>query len=171
MAKRLARLEDKDFYALMGDASDFEMIIKSAIVIESEIEEIFGKAFLEPDRLLKMRLTYDQKVELLLALGLQVRFGPPLRALANLRNKFAHNIDAEFSKDDADNFFASFDKYDRTIVLDNYNKTKLAPGPFKDLHQSNLFLLCVISLRAAIIIAGRQTEQLLQPPKNPFFSG
>lgn len=162
MPKALIRLTDQEFYSLMARVEPFEMVIKSAIVIEGEIEEIFNKAFFDPARLTKMELRYEQKVELVLALGLDERFGPPLRSLAKLRNVFAHNLEAKFSKSEADNFYSSFHKKDRKITHDTYERMDRAlTTPFDEIEPAELYVLSVISLRAAIKVAQKQTLEIV----------
>lgn len=163
MPKPLRRPSDIEFFNLMATAKPFEMVIKSAMVIESEIEEIFNRAFIEPTRVHKMDLRYEQKLELALALGLDERFGPPLRNLAKVRNIFAHQIDATFSNAQANDFFSSFHKLDKKIIIDNYGH--IAPGravPFDQVLPEEKFVLCVVTLRAAILTAQKQTSKLLE---------
>lgn len=164
MAKRLARLTDEEFYELMSKAEPFEIVIKSAIVVESEIEEIFDLAFDEPKHLLIMNMTYEQKMALALAIGLNTRFKPVLKALASIRNKFAHNLDAKFGKAEANSFFATFDKVDKRVIKENYERLSRRRGEaFNNLPPEDLFILSVITLRAAVLTASKQTKLLLPP--------
>ncbi len=163
MAKPLRRLSDAEFYKMMADAEPFEAVIKSAIVIESEIEAFFDVAFMDPARLLKMELRYEQKVHLLLALGMDARFSSPLKSLANLRNRFAHNLDATFSVSDADNFFTAFTKQDQKMVRDSYHglrKTEETPFDMQD--PLDKFVLCVVWLRAALVVATQSIAEFFQ---------
>lgn len=93
MPKPLKRIENAEFYDLLGKASAFEAIIKGAIAIEAEMEALFELAFFDSAALAEIGLTYSQKATLLIAIGLQPRYAPPLRALAKMRNKFAHTLD------------------------------------------------------------------------------
>lgn len=164
MAKPLNRLSDSDFFNLMAVAPPFEMVIKSAIVIESEIEELFNRAFLDVKRIHKMELRYEQKIELALALGVHERFGPPLRNLAKVRNVFAHQADASFSLTYANDFYFALDKIDRRVVQENYRLMEGKRGVvFDDLPPEEKFVLVVVTLRAAIKVAQLQTSQLLAP--------
>lgn len=165
MAKRLARLSDEDFYRFMAKADPFEIVIKSAIIIESEIEEIFDIAFEAPKHLLTMGMTYEQKMALVLAIGLDERFKPVLKALATVRNKFAHNLDVVFGSDEAKGFYSNFSKIDRKLIKENYDRLSLNRGlPFDHIPPEDLFILCVITLRAAVLAAKTQTRLLLPPP-------
>ncbi|EJC69340.1 hypothetical protein Rleg5DRAFT_5128 [Rhizobium leguminosarum bv. viciae WSM1455] len=169
MPKPLKRLEDPEFFHLIATATPFEAIIKGAIAVEAEMEALFERAFFDPEALAEIGLTYSQKATLLIALGLQPRFAPPLRALAKMRNKFAHNLDAEFSESDADNFHASFAKEDRDVIgktLAHMPANRDEPGrakAFKDLDARDKLSICIVTLRSAVIAAQQQTIALLTP--------
>ncbi|TCA31994.1 hypothetical protein E0H66_23020 [Rhizobium leguminosarum bv. viciae] len=164
MVKPLTRLSDSDFFNLMAVAPPFEMVIKSAIIIESEIEELFNRAFLDVKRIHKMELRYEQKIELALALGVDGRFGAPLRNLAKVRNVFAHQADAEFSLTHANDLYFALDKIDRRLVNENYSLMQSKRGvAFDALPPEEKFVLVVVTVRAAIKVAQLQTSQLLKP--------
>ncbi len=166
--KRLVRLSDASFYLLAAVAEPFELVIKSAIVIESELEAIFEEKFSTPRHLYDLGLTYEQKVLLVLALGLDDRLKPPLIALSNLRNKFAHNLEVTFGIDQAKSFYSAFSKSDKKIVRENYESLSRSPKiAFDDLAASELFALCVTTLRAAIIAAKIAAQnQYVNGPRN-----
>ncbi len=168
MRKRLVRLSDASFYLLAAVAEPFELVIKSAIVIESELEAIFEEKFSTPRHLYDLGLTYEQKVLLVLALGLDDRLKPPLIALSNLRNKFAHNLEVTFGIDQAKSFYSAFSKSDKKIVRENYESLSRSPKiAFDDLAASELFALCVTTLRAAIIAAKIAAQnQYVNGPRN-----
>ncbi|MGQ8634410.1 hypothetical protein ACUTJJ_23335 [Agrobacterium sp. DKPNP3] len=160
MGKRLERLSDQDFFTLLAKADDFAIVIKSAIIIEAEIEELFAAALPNPRHLFGLRLTYEFKVTLAVAVGLDERFLPVLKALASIRNDFAHKLNVGFELDDrARNLYATFHKYDRKLVRENYEALSEGRGTaFDDLTASDLFIMSVITLRAAIIAATRKAK-------------
>ncbi|WP_105403435.1 hypothetical protein [Neorhizobium sp. T7_12] len=168
MPKPLKRIDDADFYAMVATATTFEAIIKGAIAVEVEIEGVFRHAFVDPEALAEVGLTYIQKAQLLIALGLEPRFRAPLLALAKLRNKFAHTLDAEFSVSDADNFYSSFAKHDRNIIaktLANMPANKDERGKakaFSEFLPREKLSICVVTLRAAVISAQREVARVTQ---------
>ncbi|PYB77646.1 hypothetical protein [Rhizobium wuzhouense] len=159
MPKPLKRLDDAEYFQLIATADPFEAIIKSAIAIEVEMEELFRLAFIDPDALVKMKMTYDQKVMLMIALGLQPRFITPLRAMARLRNRFAHTLDAEFASHDADNFYSCFSKEDQEIIARTLEKG--SSGAFQSFDARDRLSICVVTLRAAVIAAQKEVKQRL----------
>ncbi len=159
MPKALKRLDDAKYYHLIATADPFEAIIKAAIAIEVEMEELFRIVFIDPDALVEMRMTYDQKVMLMIALGLEPRFITPLRALARLRNRFAHTLDAEFAPHDADNFYSCFAKEDQEIMASTLAKG--SAGQFKSFDARDKLSICVVTLRAAVIAAQKEAKQRL----------
>lgn len=161
MSKRLRRMSDPEFYSLIAGAPVFEAIIKGAIGVEVEMEELFSLHFVDFDSLVEMRLTYDQKVKLTTAIGLKRRFSSPLMALAKIRNRFAHNLDAEFSASDADNFYAAFAKEDRKIIETSLSRIQDTPGEqsreFKEFDGRDKLALCIVTLRSAMKAAQLET--------------
>lgn len=152
MRKRLAKLSDLEFFMLMAKAKELELVIKSAIVVETAMEDLFSAAFEKPQYIFDMNMKYEQKIGIALAIGLDERFKAPLTTLANLRNKFAHNLNVAFGKDEAKNFFGTFHKIDRAIARDNYYSLMDGDGSaFEKLAADELFIISVITLRAAII--------------------
>ncbi|MBB3315090.1 hypothetical protein FHT77_000932 [Rhizobium sp. BK181] len=79
------------------------------------------------------------------------------------------SIEAEFSGFDADNFYSSFAKDDREIIattLANMPSNRDEEGrlrEFKDFDAKDKLSICIVTLRAAIISAQRQTVPLLAP--------
>ncbi|EPE95691.1 hypothetical protein [Rhizobium grahamii] len=169
MAKPLKRISDEEFYAMMADATPFEAVIRSAIVIETEIEEIFRLAFADPSAITDLKLTYAQKVGLVIGLGMDPRLATPLKALAKLRNDFAHKLDAKFDNSDADNFYSSFAKEDKKVInevlraMPGNKKTDGTHRAFKEFEERKKLSLCVVTLRSAIVAAQRQVTRLLEP--------
>jgi hypothetical protein len=166
--KPLNRISDEEFYALIANASPFEAVIKSAIVIETEIEEIFRLAFVDPSAIHQLKLTYAQKVGIVIGLGLEPRLATPLRALSKMRNDFAHKLDAKFDSSDADNFYSSFAKEDRKVINDTLRampgnmKPHGMPRAFAEFDERRKLSLCIVTLRSAMVAAQRQTARLLE---------
>ncbi len=153
---------------MMASLDPFQAVIKGAIVVESEMEEVFRSAFHDASALYDMKLTYDQKVNLLIALGIEPRFATPLKALAKIRNKFAHTIDANLTEVEAKNFYASFHSTDRIIINDIFStlhahkKINGKPAKVSDLDPLDQVVLCIVTLRAAILTAQKQMTYLRQ---------
>ncbi len=152
---------------MMAALDPFQAVIKGAIVVESEMEEVFRLTFLDATALYDMKLTYDQKVNLLIALGIDPRLATPLKTLARIRNKFAHTIDAKLTEVEAKNFYASFHSTDRSIINDTFaalyrQKKNGKSAKISDLEPLDQVVLCITTLRAAILAAQKQTTYLLQ---------
>lgn len=149
-------MSDPEFYNMIAKAPIFEAVIKGAIAVEVEIEEAFSLNFIDFDSLVQMRLTYEQKVKLMVAIGLEPRFEGPLKALAKIRNRFAHNLDADFSASDADNFYSTFSKEDRKIIDLSLEamEGRIQEGEnhkqFSEFDIQDKFSLCVVTLRSAM---------------------
>ncbi|ELJ8875687.1 TPA: hypothetical protein NJ590_004567 [Vibrio parahaemolyticus] len=95
---------------------DLGVVIRAHIVLESLVDEfIFSKTVCNKS-LSRMKMTFEQKVLLAIALGFDSRFEKPLKAIATIRNRFAHNLRGNIDKSDTNNFYKAFSNVDKTIM-------------------------------------------------------
>ncbi len=122
-------------------------VIKSAIFIEAELNAFFDAKLPNPRALDKLHLDFSQKCGLAAALGLSKWLLSPLSSLGNVRNKFAHRLDAELGKSEVDSFFNTFDPTDkREINESSYRFASKVLGGVKKLSNQERFSLCVLVL-------------------------
>lgn len=156
--------EDKLIAALQGE-DELGVVIRAHIHIESHLVELVELFFQYPEYLRKMELEFHQKVDLALACGLKTQFAPPLKALGNLRNDFAHKLSSSLGKQEVNNLYQSFFGADKEIIQAAYLRTeKQASQPtkkkFKDLEPRDQFILMVVTLRAALLAAVVEVRKL-----------
>ncbi len=144
----------KELFKTLENNDTLAIVVKSAIFIEAEVVALVEGAMHDASALSGLDLTYHQRCGLAVAVGLNKRFLKPLRAIGNIRNKFAHRVDAQFSKDQADNLYDAFDPVDKEII--NQTGVYLADHrqkKFQQLDPIERFVIYVITLRAAIVYA------------------
>lgn len=152
------------FYADMAGKDALTVVVRSAIYVESQIIQLIEENVSDPSHLARMDLAFLQKVHLAAAIGLDSRLIPPLKALGEIRNKFAHRLDATLSANEADNFYSVFNSQDKQIIQRVYDRTrkisaaKRRPSRFGSLPALERFTLCVAALRGAIVSARAQSE-------------
>ncbi|OEF06789.1 hypothetical protein, partial [Vibrio genomosp. F10] len=107
----------------LGKAFDTEddlgMVIRSHIVLENLVEEYISSKTVCEKSVSKLKLTFEQKIYLAVSLGFDPRFEKPLKAIATIRNRFAHNLRGCLDKSDANNFYKSFSEIDKTIMYES----------------------------------------------------
>lgn len=149
--------QDRKLYDTIADTSPLETVIYLSLAIEHEMDQLLVAFLPDPGALKDANLTFYQKIQLVIAIGLDPRFRSALRALATIRNRFAHNLDEQFTKSDADNFEGAFDP--ESVALSKAIFQKLAadrssPGFRKKkmaaLEPLDRFRLFAVTLRGAL---------------------
>jgi hypothetical protein len=79
---------DKD----LAREEDLGSVIRAHIHVEKEINTIVETLVRAKKHLRRLDLDFDQTVTLALVLGFDSTWAPALRALGNLRNRFAHQL-------------------------------------------------------------------------------
>jgi hypothetical protein len=82
---------------------DLGKVVRGHIHIENELEQIISFASPKPEHLKLKRQGFARKVQLALVLGLRADLAPALKAAADLRNEFAHELDTKLGKELAGN--------------------------------------------------------------------
>ena len=104
---------DKSFYEALDNEDDLGVVIRAHIHVESTIIKFINERLTDLKSLGK--LSYSQRVELACELGLNVEMKKPLKILGEIRNSFAHKINAQLNQQNIDKFFESFDIMSRSL--------------------------------------------------------
>ncbi len=101
------------------------MIVRAQARIEFALRQfIIGNA-MSPRHIEGRDLEFEGVLRLALILGLNSEIRPALRALAALQKKFIRNSDAEFDRQDADNFYNILGPELRSVLRDVYEGFKI----------------------------------------------
>ncbi|EKF9302916.1 MAG: hypothetical protein RPT12_17260 [Vibrio anguillarum] len=95
---------------------DLGVVLRAHIIIENIIEDFIGSRVQDVKAFQKMKLTFEQKKHMAMALGFDSRFDRPLKNLTTLRNKFAHDLRDNINQSDINNFYKSFDEIDKKAM-------------------------------------------------------
>lgn len=132
------------------------MVVRSHIRVESLLIQMVESLVLRPALLPKLDLDYDHYVTLALTLGLQEKFGPPLRVLGKLRNDFAHKLDTTLTKQSVNNLYKSFAADDKSEVqacferIKGDNEETRHIKRFSDLDPADQFKILALTLWAVV---------------------
>ncbi len=134
---------------------DLGKVVRSHVIIENIIVMFIESRLKNKTYLKKMGLTFEQKTNLALALGLDKNWSQPLSCLGNIRNSFAHNLRGEINKSDANNFYKSFSTRDKEIMHNLYNENEeelkgYGYPSYKNFEPVHKFSLCVTILAGAL---------------------
>jgi hypothetical protein len=108
--------ESETFSADLAREDDLGSVIRAQIHIESALNSIVGQLTPNPDHLKRLDLDYDQTVSLALVLGLDSSWGPALRAVGNLRNRFAHQLNASLDASTVNNLYEALPPIGKNCV-------------------------------------------------------
>ncbi|ENM5936088.1 hypothetical protein CTB58_003977 [Vibrio mimicus] len=134
---------------------DLGVVIRAHIIIESVIEDFIISKVSDERSFQKMKLTFEQKKYLAIALGFDSRFEQSLKNLTTLRNRFAHNFRGDINQSDVNNFYKSLDEIDKRIINEqllakkNPSQQKIHKG-LADAPERVQFIVYVTCLCAAI---------------------
>ncbi|EPO2920307.1 hypothetical protein [Vibrio cholerae] len=95
---------------------DLGVVLRAHIIIENIIEDFIGSRVQDVKSFQKMKLTFEQKKYMAMALGFDSRFDRPLKNLTTLRNKFAHDLRDDINQSDVNNFYKSLDEIDKKVI-------------------------------------------------------
>lgn len=166
----LETADAEKFYRDLSNEDSLIVTIKGAIYVEDQIDRLLRSLAVDQEFFAKIDLTYMQRVQLAIAFGLPRRFLPPLKALGEIRNKFAHVIRDQLSAGDMASFYNTFAPEDKSLIQDTYakiNKRRLVgkkrPKRLASLEPLDQFQLYVTTLRGALVIANREVARGKDP--------
>jgi len=140
------------------------IVVRGHIHVESQLERLLETLVPYPQYLKELNLDYAGKVDVAVAMGLRPEYVPPLKTLGSIRNRFAHRLDTDLSKNDTENLYKVLHPDDKNIVQHTYDriKTRLAPNKdvkFRDLTPKEQFILLVVTLRAMLLAAVSEAKR------------
>lgn len=113
--------------ALLGE-DPLGVVVRAHIYIEHELIGFIRARLERPELLEALKLDYDGKVKLGLALGLPEEFGPALSTVGKLRNGFAHRLEATIGEQEANNLKKALGE-EYQVALTNYAATNAKLNP------------------------------------------
>lgn len=119
-------------------------------VIEDLISDFISRSLMHPDYLKKLHLGHMERVSLSVALGLSPDIYNPLKAISEIRNKFAHKSYKSIDKSAINDIFKVFPTKEKDYILNmgrELNVFGFSEGKtWKKLDPDDQFTLLIISL-------------------------
>ncbi|GMQ99859.1 MAG: hypothetical protein BMS9Abin18_0687 [Zetaproteobacteria bacterium] len=136
---------------------DLVAVVRGHLHVEMQVNRLIEGLLPYPEEI-ESRLGWPQRVELSLALGLRAQYGPPLKKLGSIRNRFAHRPDVTLEDKDVRELYQCLHKEDKDIVLESYKRTQnKVKDPlefeFKKLDVKDQFTLLVVAIHAILQVA------------------
>lgn len=151
--------DDAFLDALMGE-DVLGAVVRAHIHIEARLSELLVTLTPFPEHLPK-NLRFEQKARLAVALGLVDGALVPLIQLGNIRNAFAHRIDADLTENMVNDLYLAFAEEDRAVLANAYENTHAElrtenPAPYAKLDPRGKFITLAVAMDKFLI--GAQTE-------------
>jgi hypothetical protein len=143
------------FQELLGEDA-LGVVIRAAARIDYHLIKFIDEAAVHQNALGRAAdWTYDQRIKIAVALGLDPRFASPLRAFGRIRNKFAHTIGYQLDDDAVRGVYEAFHATDKQIIQSIYAKLRASfperPGRMDDLAAQEKVTLYAVALRKIIV--------------------
>ncbi len=153
---------DRDkFYKTLLEEDDVGRVIRTFIYIETLLFYFIGRFLASSDHIKGTEFTFEHKIKIALALGLTPELGKSIKAFGNLRNKFAHNLEASLEKDTVGNLCNTLPSRGKRMMeqmhqhINSTREEHLKEPPMNQLNPKDkftLFSVSVINMLAAEII-------------------
>lgn len=154
MSTKTENASDRLVASLRHD-EELVAVIRGHLYLESQLNRLIDTLLPFPDQISDSRLGWPQRVDLALALGLEDRYGPPLRKMGKIRNLFAHDPSCGLDDSDVRALYDSLAKEDKDVVLLSFSITKdkmpdVGAKSFALLSIRDRFTLIVVALHALL---------------------
>ncbi|MDF0378623.1 hypothetical protein [Methylophilus sp. YYY-1] len=147
--------------ALFGE-DDLGVVVRTHIYIESSINTLLDLLIPFPSEL--PRLRYEQKLRLCCAMGMHKSLFAPLKELGDLRNAFAHKINAQLSAESVAKLLRSVSQDDRQAIIRTYSTTRrdadpTLPSEFSELEPKSQLIGFALWLNATLDVLQDDARQ------------
>lgn len=144
----IPRNVDPSFYKHLVAEDELGMVVRAHIHIEASIIDYLKQVVPNPGLL--PRLTYEARLRLACALGLDQDHFDALKALGDIRNRFGHNIEARLTDEAVNDLYAHMPPLAKEATLGAYARTTEgsteAPS-FDKLSARDRFVLIAVALK------------------------
>ncbi|MER8584798.1 hypothetical protein NKH19_06030 [Mesorhizobium sp. M1338] len=148
------------FFKLMSLEDELGVVVRAGAYIDNQLIRLIDECVASPQAIKRMGLTYENRIDLAIALGLDSRFRAPLTALGKIRNTFAHRIDATLGSSEAHAVYKALSPDDCSKVHAIYKKLQVRypsrPKAFINLPPLDRFRLVAVTLRQILVVARMQ---------------
>jgi hypothetical protein len=145
------------FYKALVGEDHLGFIVRAHIHIEHTLRHLIEISIPFPEHLDVDQLNYAMAIRITTSLGLNPRFKGPLRALGKLRNKFAHQLDAQISDEDAERFYDTFAAKEKQMIHEQYAEMRaqkeIDDTLWENRDAKDKITFYVVILRAALLAA------------------
>lgn len=169
-ARMAPKNPNKMFFQALTGEDELGVVIRAHVHIEAALTELVEARVPFPDRL--PRLNYEKRLQLACALGLKVEHFASLQFLANLRNQFAHRLDAGLTGAAVNKLWSKITPDNQKLVLRALEMTlqkrnESLPAEFAILDPKARFVLISVVLKQLLDKAVQEAKDDNQQGQQP----
>ncbi len=113
-----------EFVTDLFQEDELGSVVRTHIRIEALLIRLLEALAPKPKHLAELPIDFHGRVTLALVLGLNARFGPPLKAIGTLRNEFAHKLGTRLNKSRVTNIYNALSPEDKNQVKASFERIK-----------------------------------------------
>lgn len=156
---------DKLFYQHLIAEDELGVVVRAHIHLEASLNEFVETLIPYPERL--PRLLFEARLRLACALGLRDDYFEALKFFGDLRNRFAHKLDAKLDDATLNDLHSKLPADGRELTLQAYERTNEQRGEtsrpdFKALAAKDRFVLIAVVLKGFIVAATHEAKSVSQ---------
>jgi hypothetical protein len=140
---------DPSFYEHLIAEDELGAVVRAHIHVEASLIEFIRCSVPQPDQL--PRLTYELRLRLACALGLEQDHFAALKTLGDIRNSFGHNLEAKLTDQAVNDLFGKLPEQAKSATLAGYQEMvkrgDTQVGRFQDLSARDRFVFIAIALK------------------------
>ena len=150
---------DERFHRDLDSEDELGVVVRTQIHIEASVIDFIRARVPYPDDLPKLQ--YEARLRLAVALGLKQEYFEGLKLVGDIRNAFAHNLNATLTEARANELFSKLGAEGQELTHKSYAMTnhqrgeKDAPS-FTKLSPKDRFILIAVCLKAYVVAAAHE---------------
>lgn len=151
------------FQSLTGE-DVLGVVVRAAAQVDYQLVKLIEEASVNPAALgSQSDWTYEQRIKISIAMGLDPRLARPLKAFGGIRNKFAHQVGYSLSEADINNLYKSFHEHEKQVINEVYIRARDTfpdrPKNISSLPSFSRLQIYMVSLRNVIVAARIQLSR------------
>ncbi len=158
----MTELTDDQFHEDLQSEDELGAVIRGHLHIEHALNELLRRQVPAFESLKKLKLEYESKVILAIAMGLNMDHENPLKCIGHIRNKYAHRPGFKLTKSDTINLYETFATEEKNVIQDTYKTTiryfDKENIPLKEQEPIDQFKLLAVVIRHILMVACNEWE-------------
>jgi hypothetical protein len=155
-----SRAIDPTFYEHLAAEDELGAVVRAHIHVEASLIDFIRSSVPFPDKL--PRLTYELRLRLACALGLEQEHFAALKALGEIRNSFGHNLKAELTDQAVNDLYEKLPDLTKGAALAGYEamveRGDTSAHSFHALCARDRFVFVAIALKAFAVYSAAKAH-------------